>query len=236
MVSLRHLPLLFAFCATTTFSYADISADIGLTSEFVRDGISQTGGNITWQAGMTATHTSGIYGGVWGSGIDHRNKDDLHSEVDAYGGINFPLYRQWSSDVSLTRFTFHGDADRSGDAYNETAMRLLWRNNFMAGYRVGSDYFGSEFNLHTLETAYTFQTTAFSIELYGANHRLDGTDENTNFGGSVRANDYWHYRVGVARTYNHWDYRLTIERTNLGSKFDGGTSFQFSLHRYFNIW
>lgn len=236
MVSLRRLPLLFALCATSALSHADITADLGLTSEFVRDGISQTGGNVTWQAGTTVTHSSGIYAGIWGSGIDHRNNDELHSEWDGYGGFNLPLYRKWSLDSSLTRFTFYGDTERKGDNYNEGALRILWNNNFMAGYRVGKNYYGSDFNLHSLETAYTFQTKTFSIELYGANHRLDGTNEGTNFGGSESADDYWHFRVGVARSYNHWDYRINIERTNLGKDFDGGTVMQFSLHRYFRIW
>ncbi|MEK9712136.1 MAG: TorF family putative porin [Thalassolituus sp.] len=236
---LRHLTstlLPVLFCSlTASVAVADISADVGATTEFVRDGISQSGGKAAWQAGMTATHNSGLYAGIWGSNLDHGGDDHLHSEWDAYAGANFPLWRAWSFDTSITRFTFHGDADLKGDAYNESSIRLLWDNHFTAGYRVGDGYYGSDYNLHTLETAYTFQSGTFSIELYLANHRLDGTDDTTNFG-STNADDYWHFRVGAARTWNHWDYRLTLDRTNLGREFDAGTTFQFSAHRYFRLW
>lgn len=238
MPRLQHLLVSLTSAALLTCHHAalaDVTADLGVTSEFVRDGISQTSGKAAWQAGMTATHNSGFYAGAWGSNVDHGSADSLHSEWDVFGGANLPLWRAWSVDASLTRFTFHGDAEEKGDAYNETALRLLWDNNLTLGYRAADGYYGSDYNLHTLETAYTFQTGSFSIELYGANHRLDGTDETTNFGSST-ADDYWHFRVGAARTWNHWDYRLTLERTNLGGDFDAGTLIQFSVHRFFRIW
>lgn len=238
MPRLQHL--LSAACssiliAAATVSHADITTDLGVTSEFVRDGISQTGGNAAWQAGLTATHNAGFYGGIWGSNVDHGGDDSIHSEWDLYAGANLPLWRAWSLDASVTRFTFHGDRDRKADAYNESALRLLWDNHLTLGYRAGDGYLGSEYNLHTLEAAYTFQTGSFSIELYAANHRLDGSDETTNFG-SDSADDYWHFRAGAARSWNHWDYRLTVERTNLGADFDAGTIMQFSAHRYFRLW
>ena len=232
--TLRTITLACLTLGTST-ALADISADLGLSTEFVRDGISQNGGNITWQAGFAGTHSSGLYAGAWGSGIDHRTRDTLHSEWDLYAGANLPVTGKWSLDASLSRFTFHGDADRRGDAYNETALRLLWSNHVTLGYRVGNGYFGSDYNLHTLETAYTFQSGSFSIEVYGANHRLDGSDETTNFG-SASADDYWHFRVGVARSWNQWDYRLTLDKTNLGGEFDAGTMLHFSAHRYFRLW
>lgn len=237
MSRLQHL--LYVFGSTialllTPISFADVTADLGVTSEFVRDGISQTGGNAAWQAGLTATHNSGFYGGLWGSNVDHGNEDSIYAEWDLYTGVNVPIWRAWSADVSVTRFTFHGDRERKADAYNETSLRLLWDNHLTIGYRAGDDYLGSNFTLHTLEAAYTFQTGSFSVEIYGANHRLDGSNDKTNFG-SNSANDYWHFRAGVARSWNNWDYRLSADRTNLGSKFDAGTILQFSAHRYFRL-
>ncbi|WP_300428664.1 TorF family putative porin [Thalassolituus sp.] len=225
------LPALFS--ATTAI--AGVTADIGATSEFVRDGISQTRGKAAWQAGITATHNSGLYLGTWGSNVDHNKDDSIHSEWDVYGGVNLPLFRRWSADLSLTRFTFHGDAELDYSAYNEAAVRLLWARNFTAGFRKADGYMGTEYDLNTTELAWTFQTSSFSIELYTANHQLSGSDEDTNFGGE-NTDDYWHFRTSVARSYNHWDYRLSVDRTNLGSEFDAGTIMQFSVHRYFNLW
>lgn len=235
MSAITRLLIPVTFALLPVVASAEISADVGLTSEYVRDGISQTRGKIAWQTGMTATHNSGLYAGVWGSNVDHGRDDHIHSEWDGFAGVNLPLLGRWSLDTSLTRFTFHGDAEQNGSAYNEAALRLLWARNFTAGYRRASDYLGSDYDFRTLELAYTFQTQNFSIEIYGANHQLSGSDEDFSFGGE-NTDDYWHFRTSVARTYNHWDYRVTAERTNLGNEFDAGTILQFSVHRYFNIW
>ncbi len=228
------LPCLFL----TLFSLsaaAGISVDGGITSEYVRDGISQTGGNLAWQAGITGTHSTGLYAGAWGSNVDHGGDDSLHSEWDMYGGFNFPIWRNWSGDASVTRFTFHGDGDLSGTAYNETATRLLWNRHLMLGYRYSDSYFGSESGQNIYELSYTFQPNNFSIELYTGWHQLTAVSEDINFGGD-NTDDYWHFRVAVARTWNHWDYRLTLDRTNLGYEYDAATAFQFSVHRYFTVW
>ena len=229
---------LLTFLLSSLFSVsasAGISADAGITSEYVRDGISQTGGNLAWQAGLTGTHHTGFYAGVWGSNVDHGSEDSLYSEWDMYGGFNFPIWRKWSGDASVTRFTFQGDADLSGTAYNESTVRLLWNRHLMLGYRSSDNYFGSDSGQNIYEVSYTFQPNNFSIELYTARHNLTNVSEDINFGSSS-ADDYWHFRVGVARTWNKWDYRLTLDRTNLGSEFDAATAFQFSVHRYFTVW
>ncbi|MDF1762857.1 MAG: TorF family putative porin [Oleibacter sp.] len=225
-------------CCTLTFSLssqAGITADAGVTSEFVRDGISQTRGKPAWQLGLLGTHSSGLYGGLWSSNVDRGKEDSVFAEVDAYAGFSLPIYGNWAVDTSLNRYTFHGDTDVDGEAYNEAVVRLLYNQGWMFGYRFGDNYFGSDKKFNSREIAYTFNLSEFSIEIYTANHRLQEPDAITNFG-SANADDYWHFRVGVARTFNHWDYRLTAERTNLGSDYDAGTILQFSLHRYFNIW
>lgn len=227
---------LLALIGSTSFTNADITTDVGVTSEFVRDGISQTGGNPALQLGLTATHHLGFYAGAWASTIDHRDEDDLFAEADFYTGINFPIYGHWSGDASISRYTFHGDSNLDSTAYNEQTARLLWKNNLTLGYRYTDNYYGSSFAKAAYELAYTIQTDSFSIEMFTAQHRLLDTDNDTNFGSEARTDDYWHFRVAAARSYNAWDYRLTLERTNLGKEFDGQTSIQLSVHRYFNIW
>lgn len=233
-VTSKILSLITLFILSSQ-AMADITADVGVTSEYVREGISQTGGRAALQAGITGTHHLGFYAGAWGSSIDHRSNDDIHSELDAFAGVNFPLLGKWSGDASLSRYTFHGDEEFKNTAYTEQALRLLWKNNFTAGYKYTDNYYGSGFAKSAYELAYTFQTSSFSIELFTANHRLQETDEDTNFG-SENTDDYWQFRIGVARTYSHWDYRFNIDRTNLGKEFDGKTAIQFGIHRYFNLW
>jgi uncharacterized protein (TIGR02001 family) len=219
---------------TAASTHAEINADLGLTSEYVRDGISQSSGNTAIQAGATATSNTGFYGGIWGSQVD-RDNDNVEAEFDAFGGLYMPLSGRFAVDLGATRYTFHGDMNRDGDHYNEAFARILFKDALTLGTRYSDAYMGSDYAHRSLELGYTITRGTFSIELFTAQHRYLEIDDDVNYG-SKHQDDYWQFRVGVGRTYNKWDYRFALDRTNLGREYDAGTSIQLSLHRYFNIW
>ena len=232
--AIRTLFATAALAISATSTHAEINADLGLSSEYVRDGISQSGCNVAIQAGATATSNTGFYGGIWGSQVD-RNGDKVQAEFDAFGGVYVPLSERFAVDLGATRYTFHGDMDRDGDNYNEAFARILFNDALTLGTRYSDAYMGSNYAHRSLELGYTMTRGTFSIELFTAQHRYLEIDENVNYG-AEHQDDYWQFRVGVGRTYNKWDYRFVLDRTNLGSDYDAGTTIQFSVHRYFNIW
>jgi len=213
-------------------SHADFNADIGLTSEYIKDGISQTQGQIAPQAGLTYFNDLGLYGGAWVSNIDHKG-NSAHAEWSGFGGYYFPITEGLAVDLSLTHYGYAGDATLSKSAYDEATARLLINDDWTFGWRQAEDYMGTGEAKRVLESAYTFQTGTFSLEFYLAQNRYLKVNDDVNFGGS--RDDYWHFRFGVGRSYDNWDYRLKLERTNLGSGYDAGTNITFSLHRYFDF-
>lgn len=213
-------------------SSADFSANIGLASEYVKDGISLSRGRIAPQAGFTYLNDWGVYGGLWASGMEQKN-DRRYAEWSGFGGFYLPVSENLAVDLAITRYDSLGDNQFNGKQYNEGSARLLVNDAWTLGVRRASDYLGSGNDKQTIEGAYTLQTGSFSIEFYLAQNRYLTTNALTNYGGN--RDDYWHFRFGLGRTYNNWDYRLRIERTNLGSRFDGGTNITFGVHRYFDF-
>ena len=67
-----------------------LSANVGLTSNYLFRGISQTGGDPAIQGGLDYTHASGFYLGTWGSNVgwieDYQGYDSSNLELDLYGG------------------------------------------------------------------------------------------------------------------------------------------------------
>ncbi|GGY40562.1 hypothetical protein GCM10011297_11830 [Bacterioplanes sanyensis] len=212
---------------------ADFQAHIGATSEYIRDGISYTRAEPTLQTGLSYQHTSGLYAGVWGSGV-RLQKDSPDYETDAYLGWYVPLSDRLAIDTSLTHYRFIGDKDVEIDAYNELTVRALYDDALMFGWRKAPEYLGSEHSKSAFELAYTVQTGTFSIEMLTARHQYHSYDDDFNFG-DERRDDYWQFRIGVGRSYGAYDYQLSLERTNLGSEFDAGTNFLFTVQRYFNF-
>src|SRR5690349_4325319 len=68
-----------------TFTY-----NIGLFSQYIFRGLTQTGTEPALQGGADYSHSSGFYAGVWGSNVswvrDGGYKQDSSLEVDVYGG------------------------------------------------------------------------------------------------------------------------------------------------------
>lgn len=213
---------------------AELTADIGIASEYLRDGISETRGEYAAQGGLTYVHTSGLYGNVWASEVKHP-RDSAHSEWDFSAGVSRYLTDTVGLDLSLTRYTLQGDYDVKNHAYTEYAARAYYDDSWVLGWRHSDAYLNSDFAKRSLELSYTLHSGTFDFEFYTAQHRYLEVDKEFNFGDKGR-DSYWHFRIGANRTYNQYDYRLTLERTNLpGRGYDAGTTFMFSMHRYFNL-
>jgi len=58
-----------AMAADAPASPHTVTANVGLTSDYIFRGISQTSGNPAIQGGIDYAHSSGFYAGVWGSNI-----------------------------------------------------------------------------------------------------------------------------------------------------------------------
>jgi uncharacterized protein (TIGR02001 family) len=70
-----------------TGAAADITGNVGLTSDYVFRGISQTNEHPAVQGGFDYSHSSGAYAGVWASNGDFEDGDEAYTEVDLYAGM-----------------------------------------------------------------------------------------------------------------------------------------------------
>jgi uncharacterized protein (TIGR02001 family) len=79
-----------------------LSANVGLYSDYVFRGISQTGGEPAIQGGLDYSHASGFYLGTWASNVgwleDFQGYQSGNVEIDVYGGFR--------GDIGQTGLTF----------------------------------------------------------------------------------------------------------------------------------
>ncbi len=66
---------------------ADVTANVGLTTDYVFRGISQTDDKLAIQGGFDYAHSSGAYAGVWASNVNFKDGDEAQVEVDLYAGM-----------------------------------------------------------------------------------------------------------------------------------------------------
>ncbi len=117
----RYVLLLTALVAVPGSAQAEeaasphhLSANIGIASNYIFRGISQTAGDPALQGGLDYSHRSGFYLGSWGSNVgwieDYQGYNSGNVEIDLYGG-------------------FRGDVGTTGLTYDLGAIRYLYPGN-----------------------------------------------------------------------------------------------------------
>ncbi|WP_066664884.1 MULTISPECIES: TorF family putative porin [unclassified Sphingomonas] len=107
--------LLLAATATPAFAQDETEAPDAFTitggatvvSDYRFRGFSQTSEEATIQGTFTVTHESGLYAGVWGSGISFNNG----SEIDVYAGFAKEVTSGLTADVGITAYFYPGSSD-----------------------------------------------------------------------------------------------------------------------------
>jgi uncharacterized protein (TIGR02001 family) len=103
---MKKLVSALALCGLTTVSLSalaedsphSVSANVGVTTDYIFRGVTQTQHDPAIQGGVDYSHASGLYAGAWASNIkwveDGGYKDDSNFEIDVYGG-----YRGTAGDL-----------------------------------------------------------------------------------------------------------------------------------------
>lgn len=130
--SLIALALVSAFAAPAFAEDApapehSFTANVGVVTDYVFRGISQSQHQPAVQAGVDYAHSSGLYAGVWGSTVewvdrkDWSYQKDNKLELDLYGGYKGAL-GDFTYDVGAIRYYYPGSFQSTyGGAANVTA-------------------------------------------------------------------------------------------------------------------
>ena len=125
------------------------SANIGLFSQYVFRGLTQTNEKPALQGGFDVAHESGLYAGVWGSNISWISDATPHAsaslEADLYAGYKHAWSDTISSDIGLLHYAYPGDFPAGYTAANTNEVYLGVDAKWIAlrySYSLG-DTFGS---------------------------------------------------------------------------------------------
>jgi len=89
-----------------------VSGSVALVSDYRFRGVSQTDEELAVQGGITASHTSGLYAGVWASNLSGWGTfGGSNTELDLFGGYKLAFSNGVAVDVGLTWYMYPGGAD-----------------------------------------------------------------------------------------------------------------------------
>ncbi len=127
------------------------SANLGVTSNYVFRGISQTGGDAAIQGGLDYSHSSGLYVGTWASNVgwlkDYQGYTSGKAEIDVYAG-------------------FGGDIGKTGLTYDLGAIQYMYTGNKPANVTradttelyasVGWNWFKAKYSYYVSDEVFGF--------------------------------------------------------------------------------
>lgn len=94
-----------------------VSGSAAIVSDYRFRGVSQTDKQMAVQGGITVTHESGFYAGLWGSNLAQWGTyGGANMELDVLGGYKATLSPSAAIDVGLVWYMYPGGSDKTDNA------------------------------------------------------------------------------------------------------------------------
>lgn len=193
------LYLLFALLWTPTPLHAQsagFSGSIGIASEYVFLGISQTRGNPTLQGGIHYEFSSGFYTGIWLSPIEYLSNYHLYGhsnyEMDISAGYRQRFDDHWFIDLVFTRYHYEPGRQFSHYEYNEFLLTMRYKDRFLASAGRSRNIFNRNQHSYTYELGGQHPLATRLILSYGMGyHDLD----------NVLGERYRYWNIGLSTSF-----------------------------------
>jgi len=154
-----------------------VSANVGITSNYVWRGITQTDKKLGVSAGADYSHKSGFYAGTWLSNVDFGDDTDL--EFDLYSGYSTQI-KGADVDFGYIYYGYQGGADNHfSEAYIKVSFESL---SLGVSTLVNSQWNDGFADLTYFEGNYTFAlANDLSLDLHAGFYDLKDADNYRDF-------------------------------------------------------
>lgn len=126
-MKLKHIAAAAALVASGS-AFAGVTGNVGVFSDYVFRGVTQTVGEPTVQGGVDYSHASGFYAGTWASNVSFAST----YEVDFYGGYAGKA-GALGYDVGVILYHYNKDADTieyyGGLSYSSFSTKLYYSDD-----------------------------------------------------------------------------------------------------------
>ncbi|HEY6451443.1 MAG TPA: TorF family putative porin [Steroidobacteraceae bacterium] len=116
------------------------SASLGVTSDYIFRGVSQTYDSAAVQLGATYLNPQGWFAGAWASNVNPYPHAGSSAELDLYAGITRPLGADFSTRIAYTRYSYLDDPRPANYNYDEIAVSAAYLDRLAATLSYEPDY------------------------------------------------------------------------------------------------
>ncbi len=202
-----------------------ISANVGLVSDYLVRGISQTSGGGAIQGGFDYADESGFHAGVWGSNIswitDFGATGTSSLEVDTYAGYGGAFADDYSYDVGYIRYNYPGSYTAvAGNVKSDTSeiygsLGYKWVS-VKYSYSLG-DFLGvansKGTNYMEVNASYSLEDMGVDLAAHYGQQTYKGTDADA-FKAAGFDPSYADYKLSASKDFGGYVIGLAYSSTN----------------------
>lgn len=184
---------LLCLALTAPVHGGEFGASASLASDYAYRGYTKSRGNPVLQGNLSYTANSGVYAGVWVSGVSFDDKPyraRSGGEIYPYLGWGKSWSDDWRTDLSVARYVFDDGIFGRGSDYDEFYGALHWRDRFTARIAFAHD-------------AYNRSAKTFAYELTWRHRPWDRVQLSAGLGFN-QAYELLHY------DYFYWNAGLSV--------------------------
>ena len=142
---MKKLLLALMMVAGISVAQAEVTGNLGLTSDYRFRGVSQTQNAPAVQGGIEYNHVSGLYIGNWNSSVSSQlYTGGAGIESDVYAGFRKQIFGNFTLDVGSMNYFFPRAGTNGSFDTNEVYVGVGYKDLVTAKYSHAlSDYFGT---------------------------------------------------------------------------------------------
>ena len=187
-------------------SAATIEANVGLASDYVFRGFSQTDEEPAISGGFDYGFDNGFYLGTWASNVNFGGDESM--EWDLYGGYAFDVSEGVSLDFTYIYYVYPGETDALN--YSEFVASVSF-SDFSLGLVYSPDYFGSDDSAIVINGDYSVGLA----ENWGLDLHIGYSDVDADDFFDVGESSYIDYSAALTTSAADIDIALTYYGTDL---------------------
>jgi uncharacterized protein (TIGR02001 family) len=185
---------------TVTAAQAQVTGNLGLTSDYKFRGVSQTQNAPAVQGGIDYNHVSGLYIGNWNSSVSSQlYTNGAGVESDLYAGFRKQVFGNFTLDIGTMNYFYPRAGTNGNFDTNELFAGIGYKELITVKYSHAlSDYFG------TANSKNSFYVQADAAIPLARNLQLVAHIGHTNVANSSSL-DYTDYNVGLGYDLKGWN-------------------------------
>ena len=205
---MNKLFLALLMAVGVTVAHAEVTGNLGLTSDYRFRGISQSQNAPAVQGGVDYTHSSGFYIGNWNSSVSSQvYTNGAGVESDLYAGFKKDIYKGLTIDLGTynyfyPRATTSASTGSNYDTYEAFAGLGYGPVAVKYSQTLGNGYFGTAnargTQYYQADVAYPLTALGFSKASFLAHAGHTNVANSSNL-------DYNDYNVGLGYDLNGWN-------------------------------